>query len=274
MSARRFVTEEMVAAFARDGVVLLPGLLAGHVEALAVDVDANIANPSPLNRAYKPADGTAPFFQDYCNWQRFPAYRAAILDPVMAEAAALLMRSAKARVFHEHVLVKEPGSSMPTPWHQDQPYYLVEGRQSVSFWVPLDPVPRAIALEYVKGSQTWGKDFRPQRFDGTPLYQGDTSEAVPDVEARREDWPVVGFDMQPGDAVAFDFRTLHGAPANTTTNRRRAVSFRYVGDDARFASRLGRTSPPFPGHVFEDGAPFAGPDFPVAWPVAAGQPSG
>ena len=178
------------------------------------------------------------------------------------------MRSATARIFHEHVLVKEPGNSMPTPWHQDQPYYLVEGRQSVSFWVPLDFVPREIAVEYVAGSHKWGRDFRPQRFDGTALYPGDTSDAVPDVEASRQDWPVRGWAMQPGDAVAFDFRTLHGAPANHTQNRRRAVSFRWVGDDARFARRKGRTSPPFPHLTFEDGAPFDGPDFPVAWPRA------
>lgn len=272
MSARRLVSDEVIAAFARDGVALVPGLLADRVNDLARDVEANIASPSAVNRSYKPDDGSAPFFQDYCNWQRFAAYRSAFLDSDMAETAALLMGSETARVFHEHVLVKEPGNSMKTPWHQDQPYYLVEGRQSVSFWVPLDPVPRAIALEYVVGSHRWGKDFRPQRFDGTALYQGDESEAVPNVEARREEWQVVGFEMQPGDAIAFDFRTLHGAPANTTTNRRRAISFRWVGDDARFAKRKGRTSPPFPDLAFEDGAPFDGPDFPVAWPRQATKP--
>ncbi|MEZ5819046.1 MAG: phytanoyl-CoA dioxygenase family protein [Hyphomicrobiaceae bacterium] len=272
MSAHQFLTDEMISTFARDGVVLIPHLLADRVGDLARDVEANIARPSTVNRSYKPADGSAPFFQDYCNWQRFPAFRAAMLESDMAEAAALLMGSRTARVFHEHVLVKEPGNSMKTPWHQDQPYYLVDGRQSVSFWVPLDPVPREIALEYVKGSHKWGKDFRPERFDGTTLYQGDASEAVPDVEARRDEWPVVGFAMQPGDAVAFDFRTLHGAPANVTGNRRRAISFRWVGDDARFARRQGRTSPPFPDLTFEDGAPFEGPDFPVAWPRAAAAP--
>lgn len=270
MSARRMITDEKIDDFARDGVVLIPGLMRDRVEALQRDVDANIDSPSAFQRSYQPADGSAPFFQDYCNWQRFPAYRDAMMASDMAEAAALLMRSRTARIFHEHVLVKEPGNSMPTPWHQDQPYYLVEGRQSVSFWVPLDPVPREIALEYVKGSHTWGKDFRPQRFDGTALYQGDVSEAVPDVEAKREDWPVIGFAMEPGDAVAFDFRTLHGAPANTTANRRRAVSFRWVGDDARFAKRQGRTSPPFPHLTFEDGAPFEGPDFPMVWPRGEG----
>jgi ectoine hydroxylase-related dioxygenase (phytanoyl-CoA dioxygenase family) len=208
-------------------------------------------------------------FQDYTNWRNFPAYRDAVLHSAMAEAAARLMRSPIARFFHEHVLVKEPGTSMKTPWHQDQPYYLVEGTQSVSFWVALDAVPRDIAVEYVAGSHAWGRGFRPQRFDGSSLYANDTSDVVPEVDARREDFAIRGWATAPGDAIAFDFRTLHGAPANATANRRRAIAFRWVGADARFARRQGRTSPPYPDLAFEDGAPFGGPEFPVVWPPAA-----
>ena len=257
--------ETTIETFAAEGVVLLPGLLAERVDALREAVARNMADPGPFERTYAPEDGSAPFFQDFCNWSRIDGYRDAVLNSAMAECAAALMKSKTARIFHDHVLVKEPGNSMPTPWHQDQPYYLVDGRQSVSFWVPLDPVPRQIALEFVAGSHRWGKDFRPERFNGQSLYDGDDSERVPDMAARRDEFDVRAWEMQPGDAVAFNFRTLHGAPANTTTNRRRAVSFRWVGDDARFARRQGRTSPPFPDLVFEDGAPFEGPQFPAVW---------
>ena len=50
------------------------------------------------------------------------------------------MRSATVRLYHDHVLVKEPGTRTTTPWHQDQPYYNIDGRQNVSMWMPLDPV--------------------------------------------------------------------------------------------------------------------------------------
>lgn len=260
------ITDAQVEAFDRDGVVLLPGLLAAEVHDLAGAVAENMAAPSRFERTYRPADGTAPFFQDFCNWQRFAGYRNAVLNSGMAEAAVKLMRSSSARFFHDHVLVKEPGNSMPTPWHQDQPYYLVDGQKSVSFWVPLDPVPPEIALEYVAGSHRWGKDFRPERFDGTSLYAGDTSERVPDMATRKDEFEIRSWPMQPGDVIAFNFRTLHGAPANTTANRRRAISFRWVGDGAKFVKRNGRTSPPFPDLEFEDGAPFEGPEFPLVWP--------
>jgi ectoine hydroxylase-related dioxygenase (phytanoyl-CoA dioxygenase family) len=118
-----------IEAFQRDGAVLLGGLLADHVASLREAVMANMASPGPFERTYEPADGTAPFFQDFCNWSRIDGYRRAVTASPMAEAAARLMRSRTARIFHDHVLVKEPGNSMKTPWHQDLPYYLVDGRQ-------------------------------------------------------------------------------------------------------------------------------------------------
>ena len=42
--------------------------------------------------------------------------------------------------YHEHVLVKEPGSATSTPWHHDQSYYPVDGDDVCSLWIPVDPV--------------------------------------------------------------------------------------------------------------------------------------
>ena len=70
------------------------------------------------------------------------------------------MRSATAQIFHDHVLVKEPGTPKPTPWHQDAPYYFVEGGQTVSLWCPLDPV-REASLRLIAGSHRWDKMVRP-----------------------------------------------------------------------------------------------------------------
>jgi len=261
------IDEALVEAFQTEGCCVLRGLFAPWIEGLKQAVDENMAAPSFRERTYKPADGSAPFFQDFCNWDRIAGYRALVRESPMAEIAAKLMRSKTARIFHDHVLVKEPGTSVATPWHQDQPYYLCDGHQSVSFWVPLDPVPRERTLEFVAGSHRWGKDFRADRFDGTNLYEGDTAESAPDVNAGRQDFDIRGWALEPGDAAAFNFRTLHGAPANASAQRRRVISVRWVGDDARFAKRLGRTSPPFPDLTYTDGAPFDAPEFPVLYPA-------
>ena len=56
--------------------------------------------------------------------------------------------------------------------------------------------------------------------------------------------------MQPGDAVAFHYRTLHGARGNFTDRRRRAFSLRFVGDDAR-AMACARAAPRRPSRATE-----------------------
>ena len=74
------------------------------------------------------------------------------------------------------------------------------------------------------------------------------------------------WEVGPGDAIAFSFGTLHGAPANASSDRRRVVSVRWVGDGARFVSRPGTSSPAFPGLDYEDGEPFEGELFPLLYP--------
>jgi ectoine hydroxylase-related dioxygenase (phytanoyl-CoA dioxygenase family) len=74
---------------------------------------------------------------------------------------------------------------------------------------------------------------------------------------------VLEWHLEPGDAVAFNFKTLHGARGNTATQRRRAFSLRFVGDDARFVERPGPTSPPFPGHDMTAGQRLREDWFPV-----------
>ncbi len=260
------LSEQQIETFQTTGVVLLKGAFTGYVEAARKAIEENKANPSWRERTYRPDDGGQAFFQDYVVWNQFDGYRALVKDSPMAELAAKLMKSKTARIFHDHILVKEPGNSVVTPWHQDGPYYLVDGQQSVSFWVPLDAVPRERSIEYVAGSHLWGKDFKPMRFDGTELFKGDAAEVAPDIDANRDAFEILGWEMEPGDAVAFNYRTLHGAPANASSSRRRVISLRWVGDDAVFAERSGPTSPAFPDLEYTAGQPFGGHDFPVLYP--------
>lgn len=263
MTTRAPLSDQQVAQFDLDGAIMLPGLFSDWVTPLRNGVDTLMADPSPLERSYQPADGTARFFQDLCNWQRIDEFREFVFNSPAAATAAQLMQSASGRFFHDHVLVKEPGTSIVTPWHQDQPYYCTDGQQSVSFWIPLDDVPAETSLRCIAGSHRWGKDHRPKRFDGSNLYENDDYEELPDIDANIANYPIRQWAMQPGDAVAFNFRTIHGAAANTgQDNRRRAFSARWVGDDAVFVDRGGKGSPPFKGLSLQTGDPLDGPEFP------------
>lgn len=246
------VTPEMIETYQRDGVVLVPGLFSDHVETLREGVAVNMAEPGPYASNNEKKGQTGLFFDDYCNWTRISQFQDVIENSPVAQVAADLMRSKTVQMFHDHVLVKEPGTSMPTPWHQDGPYYFVEGRQTVSFWSPLDPVKEA-TLRCVAGSHLWEKEVLPTRWVSEEGFFADEGQymAVPDPDA--QGMKVVEFEMQPGDAVAFNYKILHGARGNTSDSRRRAFSLRLVGDDARYVERPGRTSPPFPGHDMQPG---------------------
>lgn len=261
------VTEDMVESYQRDGVVLIKGLWADWVEMLRAGIARNMANPTHQMATLKPGEPGS-FFDDYCNWMKVPEFAAVIRQSQAAEVAARLMRSERVQMFHDHVLVKEPGTAKATPWHTDGPYYFVEGRQTVSFWSPLDPV-REASLRCVAGSHLWPKDVLPTRWMAqTNFYPGkDDYMPVPDPEA--EGMRILEWEMAPGDAVAFNFRTLHGARGNLAATRRRAFSLRLVGDDVRYVERPGPTSPPFPGHGMQAGQRLREDWFPVLYSAPA-----
>ncbi len=259
------VTQDQIDDYDHDGVIRLAGLFGDWIETLRAGVARNLAEPSADVRIYQGSGGR--FVGDYCNWARIPEFREFIFKSPAAAVARQLMRSKTVRLFHEHVLVKEPGADVPTPWHHDQPYYNVDGVQNVSLWLPLDTVPRDTCPEYIAGSHKWGVWFRPERFNRTALYEDDELEPVPDIEANRSQYRIVGWNLEPGDAIAFNFLTLHSAPGNPSAGRaRRAFSLRLVGDDATFARRKGVTSPPFRDVKLPHGAPLDGPEFPLVLP--------
>jgi len=163
--------------------------------------------------------------------------------------------------------VKEGGTSQRTPWHQDQPYYNVDGR-GVSAWIPVDPVPAEGCLELVAGTHD-GPWLMPRTFlsgEARWFPEGALAE-LPDIEADRGRYDIRRFELAPGDAIFFDFLTVHGAPGFPYPGRRRVLSLRYLSAGATFARRGWRTSPPFEGldRELEDGADLDHQLFPVVW---------
>ena len=238
-----------IADFARDGAVILRGVLTpSEVKRLADGIDANLADLSPLAVVASQPDDPGHFVEDFCNWQRNPNYSSVMKKSALPRVAAQLMGSDTVRLYHDHLLVKEPGTRQITPWHQDQPHYNVSGRQNVSFWIPVDPVSLESSLRFVAGSHagTW---YMPRTFRDhqAKWFPDGTLAELPDIEGQPEENPQLAWALEPGDAVAFHMLTLHASSGVSPASRRRVFSARYVGDDARHAVRPWRTSPPFAG---------------------------
>ncbi|MCH2173410.1 phytanoyl-CoA dioxygenase family protein [Myxococcota bacterium] len=263
----RYFTEEELSTFERDGVVCARGLLDQETihhlrEALEDAIEKlSILGKSALNRESKGFHG------DIFVWKLHDAFRDLALFSVLPALSHQVLGTATINFFYEQFFVKRAGSPVDTPWHQDIPFWPVSGTQIVSFWIPLDPVTReSSGLEFVLGSQNWNERFKAVT-PGHDAYLMDTDlPTAPNYAEQRSDYDVVGWDMDPGDVILFGPVVCHGSAGNASnTIDRRALAFRYCGEDVRFAPRHA-TMPLLWDHGLEPGDRLGGSLFPQVWP--------
>jgi ectoine hydroxylase-related dioxygenase (phytanoyl-CoA dioxygenase family) len=263
------LTADLIEDFRRDGAVRVPGAFTRDEVALVErGIERNLAAPSERAIVASRDEDAGRFVEDFCNWQRIPEYEQFIRGSQAASIAGRLMGTRQVRLYHDHMLVKEPGTRQRTPWHQDQPYYNIGGSQTCSLWMPVDPVSRSSTLEFVAGSHL-GPWLMPRTFMDSQArwFPEGSLQDLPDIEADRGCYPIVGWELEPGDGVFFHMLALHAAGGVGGDRRRRAFSVRFMGDDVVHAPRAWRTSPEFPGLAdrLPEGEPMHDPLFPVLW---------
>lgn len=263
------VTQEHMNAFKKDGAVCIRQILTStEIELLRKGIDLNLKCMSPRAKIASKTDDPGKFVEDFCNWQFNPYYKRFIFESPISIVAGILMNSEISRLYHDHLLVKEPGTRQRTPWHQDQPYYNIEGKQTCSLWIPIDPIPRQSTLEFVAGSHL-GPWLMPRSFmdNQAKWFPEGTLCDLPDIESARENYPIIGWEVNPGDLICFHMLTLHSAAGVNANQRRRVFSVRFLGDDITHAPRTWITSPDFPGLTEQIPAGFTmdHPLFPIIW---------
>jgi ectoine hydroxylase-related dioxygenase (phytanoyl-CoA dioxygenase family) len=266
------ITDEEVANYRRDGVVCLRGAFDDRwIGRLRAAVERDLANPGPNATNFAEGSTSGNFFGDMFMWKHDADFAAAALASPAPEIAARFMGSARVDFFYDQLFVKEPGTAHPTPWHQDQPYWPVKGRQVASIWVALDPIDRSNgAVEFVAGSHGWGISYRPTPFRKGHEVKFTQSDLVPvpDIDAGRDKYDIRWWPMAPGDCLVFHAMIVHGAPGNATpAKRRRGLSLRYTGDDVRYDPRPGTFQFPYKPDL-TPGAPMTCELFPRVWPSA------
>lgn len=261
----RAVAEGERETYERDGVVCLRGIFPREwLSFLADAVEEAMASPGPQAEEYTPPGNAGRFFGDLELAERLPRFRRFALESPAAEIAGRTMGASRVNFFYDQLLVKEPGTSERTPWHQDQPYWAVSGRNVCSVWLPLDPIPDAVGVEYVCGSHLW-PEFNPYHFaDGSP-YAGTGLPPLPDIERERDRHGIARFAMEPGDGLVFQAMIVHGSPGNPAKGRRRALATRWTGDDARYRKRSGEVAIPTRDPGLADGDPLDCDRFPRVW---------
>ncbi len=230
------ISDEEVRTFEEDGVVHLRGMFDDDwIAHLGAAIDTNLDDAGPLSLEYADEKTGGRYHGDLFLWKRGKAFRDLVFDSPAAEIAARMTKSSKINFFYDQLLVKEPGTNAPTPWHLDEPYWPVKGWQVCSLWLPVDPiVADSGGMRYVKGSHKWTTPYRAQSFTGDDRFKDPERVPVPDIEAMADELDIIEFgDMAPGDVLVHHMNVMHGSPGNlSATHRRRALATRWTGNDA------------------------------------------
>jgi len=245
----RTITPDEIETYHRDGVLLLPGMFdKDWIELLNKGLDANIEAPTRRSRIwYKDTSGRSMFY-DHTAWQGIEEYRKFIFNSPAAQICGQLMRSTTINFFFDSVFVRSTGTQFETPWHQDEPYWSVEGYDACSIWMPLGPVKQKNALSFVPGSHRLKTVFKQYNFgDLNPVRKKNVDQVdfsdiaeqeFPDINADPKRFGVVSWDMQAGDCIAFNGRTMHGGSGKLDDDcELRVFTTKWVGDDVRIKFR-------------------------------------
>lgn len=250
------LTTEQIDTFQRDGVVHLKKTIDDAlIERITAAVESLIDHPSKHGANVTPEGRRGMFFQDRHLFPTYPEFRALLHEVPFAKIAAQAMHSKEIRAFYEQVFIKDPGTQENFVWHQDRPYWYVDGGQICSTWLSLSSATAdSSALEFVTGSHRWDVTYRPEfpglegkspeelekiLWPGLKDYLATFEDECPQFEAEPDKYTIVSFAVEPGDVLLFDYRIVHRSGPNNGTTRRAAISWRWLGDDAVWAPKFG-----------------------------------
>jgi len=251
------VTDEQVCEYRTNGFVKIPGIItpeeaaAYHAEALRIAQD---------NTTQKRGEGTyrAALNQTVNVWPDNEIMRRLSFHPNVTRAATTLAGVAL-RMWHDHILCKDPHNGANTEWHQDQPYWPhTNSSNPISCWIALCDVPAE------KGCMSFMP--RQQHRDDLPMQVLTDPRSLFEKDPDLEYVPKVTLPLRAGDCTFHHGRTPHCANPNDSDDYRLAHVVIYIDRETTYTpAREGEGHAK--GHcvtkdLFEYGDPIAGELFP------------
>ena len=265
---KRAITDEEITQYRRDGVVCLRDILTPEwIETIRAGIDEQREQPGPYatifqsERSYTIAEQVSSNFNE--------TLRRAVLHSGAGQIAQEMLQAPQVRLLHDNIFYKDAGDIIETPWHQDTANGCFDGMNMVRVWIPVDPVARQTAIEVVRASHLWNAFYVSGDLDAykaealnaeANAYYFDHSPEpyaqTPDIEAHRDSFDIIGYQMEPGDVVAFNFHLLHHAGAGHNSKTKRRVLSIIYGDDSltmRHRPNMVPTQLDIAGRAFADG---------------------
>lgn len=219
----------LVKAFARDGHILVPGLVSREeLEAFRPSL-ADVVNAIESSRDHQGRidDYSKLFIQVTNVWRLSHAARRLVFARRFARIAARLLDVPSVRLYHDQALFKPPGAGR-TPWHQDRWYWPLDTDRSVTMWIALVDVGlESGSMAFASGSH------RATSIGNAGISEGNDRKLAALIEERG--WPVATGPLAAGDASFHLGGILHSAGANTSDRVREVLTVIYYADGTRAA---------------------------------------
>jgi ectoine hydroxylase-related dioxygenase (phytanoyl-CoA dioxygenase family) len=215
--------DDAIQSYRRNGFVRVPGVIspeeAEYFREVALDL---------VPRIKSLAQGKAKdvFTQLVNVWQEDDRIRRLTLHPNVG-AIAERLAGMPLRLWHDHILIKQPHNNAPTEFHQDQPYWPhANCRHALSAWIALVDVPvERGCMTFIPGSQRM-----------TDLSAQDLTDAGSLFGMRPElQWePRVTLPLRAGDCTFHHARCAHMATPNFTDEPRVAHVVIYMDAETTY----------------------------------------
>ena len=219
----QILNDNEIKEFNRDGAILLKGKFDQNwIEKLKIGINKAKSNPSPRFTNHTKDQNLPSYLEDFWTWNVHKEFRDFVYNSPTAKIASELLGAKKINLVMDNWFFREAGSKSKPPFHHDISYFDFEGSMCV-LWIPLEPVKKQDGIAWIKGSHLWNKLFLRTRFNDGHKVDGEAGvvhgkkyEITPDILKNKNDYEFLEWDLEVGDCVYFDIRTLHGALYETS----------------------------------------------------------
>ncbi|KKI90365.1 hypothetical protein WQ54_20590 [Bacillus sp. SA1-12] len=230
----QLLSEEKMTFYKKNGFVLIDNVLnPEELSELRTFIDEvmedkngrSIQTDTAGGAYYKVLNQRVNTWRDHAGIARY------ISDQRFANIALQLSEADGIRLFHDHVLLKMPGDSKPTPWHQDFPYWpfnKAHNKQTLSIWIALDDVDESNGCMMFLPRSNEAGQLKPIN-----LVEPEDLFEYAEHAGFHEKTPVI-VRMKAGSCTVHNGLTFHFAHANKTDKPRRALVIIYIPDGTTY----------------------------------------
>lgn len=220
------LTKDEINNFKLNGAVLIKGRFNKQwIDKLSRGVNDDMSNPNTKCVRHTKDDNAPGYFENFWTWDLYKDFKDFVFNSPAAQIATELLNAQQVNLVMDNWFFRQAGSKSGAPFHHDISYFDFEGSMCV-LWLPLEPVTKEEGIAWIKGSHLWNKLYMRTRFqEGHPVdgkageVNGKTYHITPDIVGNKDDYEFLQWDLELGDCVFFDMRTLHGSLHQVTPKK-------------------------------------------------------